>query len=259
MAIPPYDAAPHPLLLPAWALPARFVAVMAALLALATFPKSALFSLQRIEVVGSTALAPEAVVALTGLQFGEPLFAVDAAGARGRLLADPRIRAADVRVRPPRTVSIAIAERRPIVALSLGDRFALLADDLVAVALSADAAALPELVDRTRPIPWVRPGTRVSAAGVRTALALLTALPPPLRETVARIVVSPGPDLTLVTRGGVEIRAGGADGLSDRLAQVPQVLEALRARGMRVTAIDLRYVGSVVVTPAQGASGGDAR
>lgn len=232
---------------------------MAALIAVAALPQSALFTVQRIEVTGAATLSAAEVIALSGLRSAERLFAVDAEAAHRRLSADPRIRAAAVRVRPPRTVTIAVTERRPVAALVVDGGFARMADDLVIVAVTPDAGGLPEVVDRAGEIRRIRPGHVVTAEGVRAALAALAVIPPPLAQELARIVVAAGPDLTFVTRAGLEIKAGGLAGLSDRLRQVSPVLDALRARGVRPAALDLRYGGSVVVTPVGATGAGDGR
>ena len=236
--------------------PARFAIIMAVLCAAAALPQSSLFTIDRIDVTGAVALDAATVRALSGLRPGQRLFAVDAAAVAARLAAHPRIALAVVRVRPPHAMSIAIVERRPVIALVVGDVFALVDEDLMVVDLGPNAGDLVRVVDRTARSGWVRPGTRLSSDGVRVALAALTNLPAALAGDVIKLVVTPGPDLTLVTRAGLEIRAGGLSGLSDRLAQVPGLIAALRARRLTVATIDLRYAGSIVVKPA---AGGEAR
>ena len=230
--------------------------VMAVLLALAAFPQSSLFTLETIAVAGATTLSADAVVAASGLRRGQRLFTVDATAVASRLRAHPRIKSAVARVRPPRSVIITIAERRPVIALVVGDQFALLDQDLIVVTVAGRAEGVPEVEDRIGEIPWPRPGTPVLSDGVRAALVGLRALPPELQGLVKRVVVAVGPDLTFVTNAGLEIRAGGLAGLAERLQQVPRVLEALRARRMAVSIIDLRYAGSIVVKPL---AGGDVR
>ncbi|MGH2406122.1 MAG: cell division protein FtsQ/DivIB, partial [bacterium] len=230
---------------------ARFAIVMTFLLAAAAFPQSALFVVDRIDVVGAVTLQPSAVASLAGVERGRRLFAVRAAEHVRRLRAHPRIKAADVRVQPPDGVVITITERRPVMALGVGGRFALLDDELTVVALTDGPAGLPEVEDRTgRPTTLRRVGARAVSEGARIGLAALAAAPPVLRDNLAKIRVMAGPDLTLITWSGLEIRAGGLWGLSGRLAQVPGVLQALAGRGVAPGAIDLRYGGSVVVMPA---------
>jgi cell division protein FtsQ len=220
---------------------------MALLLALAAFPQSALFTVERIEVTGAVILTPASVIAIAGLKPGDRLFSVDAARTLKRLLADPRIQTGELHLRPPSTVSIAVTERKPVVALLVGDRFALLAEDLTTVALSDTDAGLPEVSDHVGKISWARPGGTVVSAGASIAIRALPSIPSALRSDVKRIVVTPGGDITFMLRSGLEIRAGGLLGLTERLVQAPQILDALRARNLAATVLDLRYAGSVVV------------
>jgi cell division septal protein FtsQ len=180
------------------------------------------------------------------------LFAVDAASVLRRLRADSRIKAAAIHVALPGTVRLDIVERQPRVALVVGGQYASLGDDLVAVALAPSPGGLPEVIDRTGSVPWVRVGARVASRGARIALETLPLIPPALRADLARITVLPGPDLVLGLRSGLEIRAGGPAGLDERLRQVPRVLDALRGEGVSITAVDLRYAGSIAVTLATG-------
>ncbi len=230
--------------------------IMAALFALAALPQSSLFLIERIDVDGGTTLDASAVRSLAGLRPGQRLFTVNAAAVAARLRAHPRIKAADVRVRPPHAILIAVTERRPAVALTAGDRFALVDEDLMVVEMTAAPGDLVQVVDRTGPSGWVRPGTPAPTDGARAALAAMPLVPEALRPEVVRIIVAPGPDLTFVMRTGLEVRAGGLPGLSGRLAQVPALLAALRAKQMSVASIDLRYAGSIVVKPLPG---GEAR
>jgi cell division protein FtsQ len=223
---------------------------MTVLIALAALPQSALFTIERIDVQGASTLPPSTISAIAGLAEGERLFAVDAEVALRRLRADPRIKDAGIRVKPPRTVRIDVTERRPVLALAVGGAFAWLGDDLVAVTVRPDAADLPQVIDRIRPVPWARPGAPVASDAARAVLAVLPVLPPPLRAELRQIIVAPGSDLTLVLQSGLRIRAGGPAGLADRVAQVPPVLGALRARGITAAALDLRYAGSIAVTLA---------
>ncbi len=234
----------------------RFAVVMAALLALAAFPQSALFTVDRIDVDGATTLTPASIAEIAGLRRGERLFAVDSTAALQRLRADPRVKRVELRLRPPNTVSIVITERQPVVALAVGARFALLAEDLIVVALGDDAGGLLEVRDLAGGVAWARPGAPVASEGARLAIAVLPVIPPSLRGNLKRVVVAPGGDFTFVLRTGLEVRAGGSAGLAERLAQVPQILDALRAKGLGASSLDLRYAGSVVIKPS---SGGEAR
>lgn len=239
----------------------RFAILMAVLIAVAAFPQSALFTVERVEVHGATTLPHAEVVELSGVRRGERLFATDGQAVVRRLEADPRIKSATVRLRPPRRVVIAIAERLPIAAVVIGSRFALVDEEAVAVGLSQGAGGLPEVVDQTGAQPVERAGAAAASAGVRSAVAALSLIPAALRAELVRVVVDPGQDLTLVLRGGLRIRAGKLPGLPERLGQVPELLAAIRAKGVTPAVVDLRYSGSVVITPlgATPSGAGDVR
>jgi cell division protein FtsQ len=220
---------------------------MAALLAVAAFPQSALFALDRVEISGGSHLNEDAILALAGIRRGDRLFAIDPSAAARRLRADPRIKAADVWVRPPRAITVRVVDRRPLVALVVGDRRAWLGDDLVAVHVLGQAGSLPEVVDRVGRSPWVRAGAPVASPGAAVAIAVLPAVPPALRAQLTRIEIAAGPDVTLGLQSGLQIRVGAPATAPDRLAQVPGILAALRARGIHPASLDLRYAGSVAV------------
>jgi cell division septal protein FtsQ len=238
----------------------QFVILMAALTAVAAFPQSALFTVDRIDVVGAVAIARDDVVRLAGLRAGERLFAIDARRVAARLEAHPRVRTAVVRLRPPRSAVIAIVERVPVFTLIVDERGVLVDENLKVVAVvtaGGSTTGLPEVVDRSPgAVLTARPGDVVASAGVAAVRAALSDMPAWLGSDLARIVVNVGPDLTLITRTGLTIRAGSPAGLAARLSRLPQVLDALRARGVRAATLDLRYAGSIVVTPA---TGGDVR
>ncbi|MBI3998036.1 MAG: FtsQ-type POTRA domain-containing protein, partial [Armatimonadetes bacterium] len=186
---------------------------------------------------------------------GDRLFAVDAAGVARRLRAHPRIKDAQVRVRPPQTLAIMVTERTPVLALGVGDRLALIDDEGVVVDLTDSPAGLVMVADRTgRPV-GARRGTPAESEAVGVALKTLPAIPAELRGRVVEVVVDAGSDVTLVMRSGLRIRVGALAGLTQRLEQVPGVLDAMSARGVTVAVIDLRYAGSIVVRPHAGGDG----
>jgi cell division protein FtsQ len=225
----------------------RFALVMAALLAVAAFPQSALFALEQVDVDGETQLAADAVLAIAGIRRGDRLFAIDVAGSVRRLRADARIKSADLWLRPPRSLAVHIVERSPIVALVSGDRLAWLGDDLVVVRMSGDPGALPVVVDRVGKAPWTRVGAPVASVGARVAVDVLPQIPASLRPGVQRMEVTVGRDITLVLQSGLVIRVGAPALAAERLAQVPDIIAALQARGVTPIALDLRYAGSVAV------------
>jgi hypothetical protein len=73
-----------------------------------------------------------------------------------------------------------------------------------------------------------------------------------------RVRVEPQGDLVLFTPDGIGVRLGSLKGLDDRAALVHEVLAAIRAGGMAVEYLDLRFSGAVVVKPHPAEAAGEA-
>lgn len=232
-----------------------FLAAASALCAAAAFPASALFDLQSITVEGNTVVPAAEILERIGLHPGDSAFRVNASRIRSRLRSDPRLEDASVALEFPARLTVAVRERSPVAALALGDGYLLLAADGVAIARArAPGPYLLLRVDGPGP-PWVQAGTAVPSADARLGAGVAGSLPEPLREAVAALRVDRGGEVVLQTRDGVAVRLGGADGIDARLAMVPQVLAAVRARGLRVAYVDLRVPGSVIVKPVDAPPG----
>lgn len=233
----------------------RFLAVAAALCAAAAFPASALFDLRSITVEGNTVVPAAAILERIGVRPGDSAFRVNASRILSRLRSDPRLEDASVTLEFPARLTVAVRERPPVAALALGDGYLLLAANGVAIArVRTPGPYLPLRVDRLG-LPWVQAGTVVPSADARLGAGVAGRLPEPLREVAAALRVDRGGEVVLQTRDGVAVRLGGADGIDARLAMVPQVLAAVRARGLRVEYVDLRVPGSVIVKPVDAPPG----
>jgi len=100
----------------------------------------------------------------------------------------------------------------------------------------------------------------VPSSEARFGAGVAAALPPTLRPAVVGLRVDQDDEIVLQTKDGVAVKVGGADRLDQRLALVPEVLAAVRARGIRAEYVDLRVPGNVIVKPipAQPAAQGSA-
>jgi cell division protein FtsQ len=233
---------------------ARFLAAVAALCALASFPGSSLFALRDVTVEGNTVVPAAEILDRAGVHPGENAFRIDAPAIRRRVLRDPRIAEVAVVMQFPRTLRLVVRERVPVAALLLDSGFVLLGADGVAIGRAAEPGpAVPLQVDGLD-LPWVASGAAVPSPAVRLGALIASSLPPDLRPEVGRIRVDEAGEVVLELRDGVAVRVGSGRGLQERLALVPQVLAALRARGMQVDYVDLRIPGSVIVKPVAGSS-----
>lgn len=232
----------------------RFLAAIAALCGVAAFPGSVLFDLQSVNVTGNTAVPAAEILRRIGLVPGDSVFRVNAGRIRQSVLQDPRVDDATVAMAFPHRVTISVHERSPVAALRIPGGYVLLAADAVVIGRTrAPGPYLPLEVERLASLP-LGAGTIVPSARVRLGAAAASVLPDPLRAAAVALRVDADDEIVIRTREGVEVRVGGRVGMLERLALVPDVLAAVRARGMRVRYVDLRFPGSVIVKPVDASS-----
>ncbi len=227
----------------------RFLAAICALCALATFPASALLGLQTVTVQGNAAVPAPEILHRAGIAPGESAFRVDAARIRAGVLSDPRIQDVSVAIAFPHRVTIVVQERRPVAAVAVADAYALLGADGAVIARTSTPSPYP-LLQLEQQVPlWVRAGTVVPSSDARLGARVAGMLPDRLRSRVRAVRVTSGSEIVLQLRDGVAVRLGREQLEHDRLRTLPEVLDAVEARGQRVEYVDVRFPGSVVVRP----------
>lgn len=237
---------------------ATFLGAMALWLAVATLPASALFEVRAITVRGAETMSDAAVIALSGLRPGERLLAVDPWGVARRIERDPRIRNAAIRIAPPDRVTVEVAERRPVAALRSDGGYLVLDAAAVPFARASSPGTLVALEVEGPPPRWVRLGQPVPSPAVAAGVRAVAALDRRVRDEVAALRVDRAGEATLVTRDAIAVRAGDLRRLGERTAMLPQILAAVRARGVPVEYVDIRFSGSVIIKPVGApARGGD--
>jgi cell division protein FtsQ len=233
----------------------RLVALVALLCGIASFAGSSVFDIQSVGVAGNDTLAASDVIAASGIQTQMSVFAVNAMRIRERLRRDPRIAGASVHVLFPDRVLLAVQERPPVAALRVPGGYVLLSADGVALAPAGSARGLAVLVLDRVDAAAVRPGAPLPSPDARLGAGLAASLPPALRPDVEALRVDRAGEVILYTRDGVAVKAGGGDAVQDRIARAGDVLAAVRARGMRVEYIDLRFPDSIIVKPIRTPAG----
>ncbi|TCK25032.1 cell division protein FtsQ/DivIB [Pseudonocardia endophytica] len=172
--------------------------VVVAVLVLAALAWAAWWALARfgpgveeVSVSGTRVIAQNDVRAAAGVPTGTPLAAVDTGAVSSRVSGIPGVAQADVSRRWPHTLSIVVLERMPVAIADSPDGPQLVdATGLAYRPLPDPAPRLPKLA-----LPRVLPGDPSTAA----ALAVVEALPQPVRDQVDSVVLGPtGTTLELV-------------------------------------------------------------
>jgi len=202
-------------------------------------------------VTGNAAVPEAQILRRAGIAPGMNVFRVNTRSIRRRLLEDPRIEGVAVALEFPTRLTVAIRERPAVAALRAGGAYVLVGEDAVAIAQAPDPGALPALVaDRLDPATVVV-GLRVAAPDVRLGAWIAGALPDVLRRRAAGVHVDGAGEASLELRDGTAVRLGGAAGIADRLSLLPQVLDVLDERSLRIESVDLRFSGSIIIRPAR--------
>ena len=228
----------------------RFGAVMAVVLAAASLPASSLIGVRRVVVVGARTVSAADIVSRSGIRPGDRLLGISTSRAAARVRTLPRVARAEVSIGLGGAVTIHVKERRPYAAVALRGHYLLLDASGVVIDTVPAAGRLPVVAaERLRPA-WLQMGDRLPEPRVLLAVKALGDLPREVLAPGVKIRPAATGELALVTPDGITVRLGPLRGLRERAALLPQLLTAVRKRGVPVEYLDLRFSGNVVMKPA---------
>lgn len=225
------------------ALQLRALVVVGAVLALwgtwAAVSGSQLFEIKDIEVVGSTRLSADEVIALAALDPGETLLRVDGGEVAARLKSNPWIADAHLSRRIPSTLRIDVKERVPAAVVDTGTTFWFVESSgrVLAESIASSATVVP--VIRDVPDFVAEPGTESESEALRNALRVLGGLTDELRASVRTVSAPLVSETALLTASGVEIMVGEAVNMEEKSVLIADILAA---QGDRVVFIDVRSI-----------------
>lgn len=241
-----------------------------------------LFHVRHVRVSVAGPISAAAVARLSGVSESSLMIHVDASAVAARLDADPWLGRARVARHWPATVTMTVDVRSPLAAVALAPASAGYAEvdrtGRVLATMPSPPLGIPQL-SGTGPVPaagsWLAgsagptadptPGTAplvdLNAAsdgpdvptGAAAALAVLSALPDPLRADVVSVTAATGPHLSLVlapprlAAGTVTVTLGDGSQLQAKITALETIVAQSDLAG--VTALDL----SVPTRPAAAA------
>jgi cell division septal protein FtsQ len=218
------------------------------------------FQLRSIEFVPTPHLGQAEVSALAGVALGDRLLGIDTDAVANRIAAHPWVKRVHASRRLPGCLVIEVTERHAAAVAALSGLY--LIDEAgrpFKRATLEEADGLPVLtgIDRAR-FAELR---EVSEAAYREALALLREYRrEPGRPALGEISIEPGFGFSLLLfDGAAEIRLGRGN-YDKKLAQLDQILEAVKAMGggglaaLRIVHLDLPESGRVPVLLRNGAT-----
>jgi cell division protein FtsQ len=187
---------------------------------------SPLLSVREVRVTGAVSVSVDEVRTAAAVQRGIPLARADVDGITARVAAIPRVAAVEVRRGWPDVLVIVVTERTPV---------AVTADGPTLVYVDATGARFGALAAAPSGLPTVTASTEDA---LRSAVAVVAALPTSLRSTVPAVTARSRDDVVLRLPDGATVQWGSAD-QSERKAAVLAALLHVHAARYDVSAPDL--------------------
>lgn len=196
--------------------------------------RSPLLDIDRVEVTGVSEVDGAEVVAAADVPIGSPILDLEVEAVAARVEQIPEVRAATVARQLDGTVTIAVTEREPTMALKTADGYVLVDDDGRQVRISTEPpdGFLPVIGLRATG----RPGDP-APPGSTSVLRLMAEITPPVRAAVSEVIVT-----------GDELALGLIDGGRAILGQDEELEAKVISLETLLLSVDLRCVHEIDLT-----------
>lgn len=211
------------------------------------------FRVERVEVLGTRYMTPQAVLAASGIGSDASVFD-DAAPWHERLVAHPMIADVEIERRVPDTIVLRVTEAEPVAWARTPELVAISAEGhALTFDPTSEALDLPVLGVASRP---ASNGRFADHATVRmaAAIAMIRLHEPALAGWVSEIAPADGGGIRLVLRGPTGAEVLLPETLTpERLRELRLTLADLGARGelSNLRRVEARYNDQIVVTPGR--------
>ena len=206
---------------------------------------SPLFDVDRVFIEGATNTARPELLGATGLDQRTYMVRADEARLARKLEALPWVESAVVQKDWPATLRIRVLERSPVAAVPAAGGGWSLADGTGRVLTPPSAEAPPGVPVVETPAPVGRPGS-TTAAGVRGALHVASAVPSSLSGRVTKIAVDTGGSLVISVDRAPPVTFGPPAQATAKLLAVATLLARADMRGVK--GVDVRVPTAPVLT-----------
>nr|WP_152476678.1 FtsQ-type POTRA domain-containing protein [Nocardiopsis salina] len=169
---------------------------------------SRLLVVRDVSVEGLERVPEQEAVQAVGVDTGTPLIRVDLGAAEGRVADLELVEQVDVTRSWPATLSVEVAERRPVLAVRVGEGYRL---------VDGDGIRIEDSDTRPGAQPLVRVTGEVEGnAGVRAAADIVEAAPDSLLAQMQLIDASEGGEITVQLADGSTVEWGDASDTEDK-------------------------------------------
>ncbi len=220
---------------------AAFVIVTAAIALVVGLVQSPLLDVDRFDVASTGHVSTDELLAVSGVELGDPLALVDAEAIRARILVLPWVADASVTAKWPGTLRLAVTERVPVAMAPVDGGFVLIDADGRVLGPSANPPA-PDLAG-PRPIEGLvvpAPGNHLDARG-QVTLEVLAAVPSGVRTRLEAVVIDGDGDVSLRLRPDMVAVVGSTADLDQKMRTLKTVLAQVVLDDIET--IDLQVAG----------------
>ena len=200
--------------------------------------QSPIFRVQAVEVTGATAVSVESVLAQADLD-GTSMVTGDFARARRAIEELPLVAAVEIEREWPDAVRIIVHEREPWGSWEQAGETYIIDREGVVLGAGAAPAGTPTIVSSEAFA--LRAGDRVDQQAVDTAAEIAGQLEQALGTRVVEVSYSPSEGVRVLTENGQTGLLGDSSGIAYKLAVWARLAQEAESRGIRYTAIDLRF------------------
>jgi len=196
---------------------------------------SPLFAVEKVTILGTSALDPQAVEAALADQIGTPLALVNDSDVKAALIAFPLIETYALEAKPPHELAVRIVERTPIGVVESDAGFTLV-----------DAAGVTLATTQSQPEaqPVLRVSGGIESVAFESVGLVVRSLPTDVRALVVEVSASTLDDVTLKLSSGVTVVWGSAEESAAKARTLSGVLDSNpNARSIDVSSPDVVVAG----------------
>jgi cell division protein FtsQ len=220
------------------------IAVVAVVLSLWVVARSAVFQIQRIDVLGNRRLTDGEIARRSGIRLRSNLLTVPLDEVERSLLRSPWIAGAEASRSLPSTLVIQVQERSPVAWVHDPNGYAVVAPDGMVIDRRVH---LPEELVALGASPVSVPvGGRMR--GIRAPLTVASSLTPKLRSAVAE-ARAVGDEVELLLDGGAKIYYGEPALLRAKNAAIDSMLRYAGKQGLEIEYLDVRSPAAPALKP----------
>lgn len=189
------------------------------------FLHSSIFAVSEVIVTGVSHLKVEDVRKLSGIQKGENIFKVKVKEAEDNIRLHPIVKNVVGERRLPDQIHFEVVERTPRVLIPRESAFIALDNESVFIYTVKDINQINlPIVTGTKISGTPQPGDIIKDKGLKSALAFVDALPVSFLNQLSEVNAADPYNIIFYTIGGVEIRAGEAKAIDNKVKLLQETL-----------------------------------